>query len=316
MFAPFEHWQIRRGETAILSPLRNVIVERFERQKNTKSMITFWAARVNYAWLLMRTGKPEEAIREFEAAKPLFVSEPDGSEYASYLAECYQQIGEYAKAQEAWEQSKALAEAAGDHAMALAAEVQSAKLLAKQKGYQHGDTVLKNLFRVSRGHDRLTVGRACVELAIEQGDLKQANRWATLLSKVSAKVGHSEDEIDAYMLFGDALWATAENRVEAIKYFVSGQLFSFELSPEAISRTGVHLVWKLFGVDQTVRDDYRERIQQWLRNQSGDNRSVGWVDVVLWPFRVAQQVGSLKGLPRQKAEQKVLTAIESVFSAI
>jgi tetratricopeptide (TPR) repeat protein len=272
-----------------------------------------FAARINYGWMLMQAKKPRDAIRQFEAAQPRFATDPNGSEYASYLAICYEETGAYAESRGAWEQSRVLAEAVGDQRMKLHADVQSAKVLAKLADYDAADHRLKRLWRISNGQNRIPIGRAAIELAASQANFRRASRWTALVSNESASVGHSEDEIDAYMVLGDALWAAHDSRAEGAKCYWVAQMFSFDLSAEAISRTGLHLVWKLLSVPQTSRDEYRSHIEQWLRSQREDGRSVHYPEFFFWPFCVAKQAGSLDGLPNSKAKKKLLTAVGSTL---
>lgn len=276
-----------------------------------------YSARINLGWLLMQTGRPHAAIAEFEDVRPQFRLDPSGTEYLSYLAECYEEVRDFRKAREALQQLTQQALANGENGVVTSLAISEAKLRAKAGDYDRANTELKCLYRRAKGQERVAIASGGIECAIEQKDFKGAEGWATKMSKTTSVIGHSDDEIDAYMLLGDALWETATKRADGATYYVIAGLFALESNPEAESDTYwkvmLHLILKLVRTDATAQDDARSGVAKWIENQFGPGDSGGFLETILWPFQVAKRISPDANADLECTLNRIVKAVGDQF---
>lgn len=276
-----------------------------------------YSARINLGWLLMQTGRPHAAIAEFEDVRPQFRLDPSGTEYLSYLAGCYEEVRDFRKAHEALQQLTQQALANGENGVVTSLAISEAKLHAKAGDYDRANTELKSLYRRAKGQERVEIASGGIECAIEQKDFKGAEEWATKMSKTTSVIGHSDDEIDAYMQLGDALWETGTKRADGATYHVIAGLCALESNPEAESnaywKVMLHLILKLVRTDATEQDEARSRVAKWIENQFGRGDSGGFLETVLWPFQVAKRISPDANADLESTLNRIIKAVGDEF---
>jgi tetratricopeptide (TPR) repeat protein len=272
-----------------------------------------WPARSNLAGLLLTAGKMTEAIGELEACEPSFAAEPDGFRFTAFLARCYRDARRHDEADAAWERAASQAAAAGDEETVLAATAELAKSLARRNGFRSGNDALRAAVRSKTPATRVVLARAGIELSVEYREFDTAGRWFKILVGAVDGTVHREDVVDAHMLFGDGLWSAEEHRGLAVQAFVAGQSEAASLSQQAFSDAGLHLLWKLLGLQKAEREELERETEAWLRGPGPDAKLTDGARFVLWPFRVARQVGETEGVPRATVERRVLRAISREF---
>jgi tetratricopeptide (TPR) repeat protein len=272
-----------------------------------------WSARANLAGALHQSGRVHEAIAALEAAEPFFALDPEGNRFTAFLARCYRDVGMHDKADAFWERARTQALAVGDGDTIVCASAELANSLARKQGYAAGDAALRRSLSTSNRRSRIRVCRAGVELAIAYREFETGNQWLGLLTKAAEKYGPSEDVVDAYMAFGDALWQDKEHRQVGAQAFIFGQVHGWEVSGDALVDAGIHLLRKLLELDASERREIHQEMDQWLTTSKQEKTTRDGLRFVFWPFRVADWVGETKGVAQAIVQCRALAAIDQEF---
>lgn len=270
---------------------------------------------LNLARLLRAERKTKAALSALAPFRKSFEIFVDAHQYFGTLADLYDRAGMNREAAEAWRDARVRATSLGDLEYASFCTSQEARTLAKPGKAPLSEATLRCALAIEKDPNRrANLLIQMLELSLRKKSARAAQATLDEAVKLCEQYKLREQTVQLHLLVGDHDLAEAkyEEKLNAFKAYVVALMNSIEADPGEMGAVASHIIFKLAAADSPLTEasikslvsDLREYIM--ARAPNADQI----VRLLLWPFRMAEQLFPLRKQPR-----RFLARAESIGSA-
>jgi tetratricopeptide (TPR) repeat protein len=274
---------------------------------------------LNYANALRYTAQNKEAFRVLESVDGRSPQSSGNHEYYSALAVSSAEIGNKARAKDAFVAALRAADAVNDNESAASAAGSLAELLEEEADWDGADDLLKKVLatEVSNKHKAaLLIQR--LSLLLRAGRKRQAGSVFRQIQDLTSAAGLNEESVDAHMMLGDHEWEYGKSKTKAMNAYIAAFIPASAIGIGVMIQTGMHAMRRLVTWNVADRVQQIERVrralQGWLAKEVRSDKQHDAEAIALWPLRIAIRIaGNQKDLALSDTKQMMKLLEEEIF---